>query len=425
MGSPKHIRRDSRGRELYTNECQIANGSYTFRYRDLEGKNRTVTRWRLLPGDACPVDRDETECLREAEERIRRSLMRDVSPPRNGNMTVNDFWEKYLSLKVDIKESSLVSLIYLYNRHIKDRFGKRKIGTIRYSDVKRLYIERAEQGLSLSSLEQIARILNALFDMAVRDGYIPVNPAEGVMAEFRRRKDWDRKEIEALTEKEQKALMAFLGRSYEFREYRPIIIVLLGTGMRAGEALGLRWDDVDFGKNEISVNHTLHYGMTLEGKTSFYISFPKTKAGTRIIPMLPDVRETLSELYERRGDFNSQYQVVVDGYTDFIFRDLNGMVFSDHRMNDALKRIQKRYQEEELIRATEENRLPVLIKPFRLHSLRHTYCTRLCMAGLNLPVIQRLMGHSYFETTLRVYNHITSMEIHREVAKYADKVLVK
>ena len=65
MGSLKRIRRDSRGRELYTNECQIANGSYTFRYRDLEGKNRTVTRWRLLPGDICPVDREETECLRQ------------------------------------------------------------------------------------------------------------------------------------------------------------------------------------------------------------------------------------------------------------------------------------------------------------------------------------------------------------------------
>ena len=425
MGSPKTIRRDSRGRELFTNESQISNGSYTFRYRDVDGKYRSITRWRLMPGDDCPVDRNETESLREAEDRIRRSLIRDVNPPRDGSMTVNDFWEKYLSLKCDIKESSLVSLIYIYNKHIKEGLGKRRINTVRYSDIKRLYIEKAEQGLKYSSLSGIARVIDTLFDIAVREGYISVNPTDGVLNEFKRRREWQKKEVEALTEAEQKALMSFLDRAYEFKEYRPIITVALGTGLRAGELLGLTWDDVDFEKNEISIDHSLNYGMTLEGRTSFYISLPKTKAAVRIIPMLPAVREALTEMYKRRGDFNSQYQVVVDGYTNFIFRDLTGRVFTNHRINDALKKIQKAYNKEETEKAEQDNRKPFLLSNLHLHRLRHSFCTRLCNSGLSVPVIQKIMGHSYVETTLRVYHHSTSDVIHREVEAFKDKILVK
>lgn len=421
MARSKTIRRDSRGRELYTNEYQAANGSYVYSYRDLEGKRRSVSRWRLLPGDDCPINRFEGECLREAEERIRRSLARDVDPPKKDNLTVNDFWNRYLETKINISESTLVSLIYLYNRHIRDELGTKRINTIRYSHIKRFYVEKADMGMSVSSLMGMERILGSLFDIALRDGYISVNPCDGVLTEIRKRREWYRKEVAALTLKEQEALVDYLSRSSEFREYRPMVTVMLGTGLRAGEMLGLTWNNVDFEKNEISVDHTLHYGMTLEGKTAFYMTQPKTKASRRVIPMLPEVSNTLAEMYRRRGDFNAEYQVVVDGYTDFIFRDLDGRIYSDSRMNAALRRIQKRYNDEEREAAEREGREPLLLPKLHLHCLRHTFCTRLVEQGISVYTLKALMGHQYIETSVRVYGHISRSEIHKDMQAMAGK----
>ncbi|WP_242974608.1 tyrosine-type recombinase/integrase [Lacrimispora amygdalina] len=97
--------------------------------------------------------------------------------------------------------------------------------------------------------------------------------------------DFKRKRY-ALTAPQQKAFMTHMCENYEFHGWEPVITVLLGTGMRIGECLGLCWDDLDFEKRLIGVNKTLIYRPEPSNGCVVHISTPKTEAGERTIPMI-------------------------------------------------------------------------------------------------------------------------------------------
>ena len=418
-------RRDNKGRLLLTGESQLKNGSYTYRYTDPDGVRRSITNWRLLPGDEAPENYHNPECLRDTENRILASRRRHVRVPQKDKSTLNDFWEMYLSLKCEIAETTLVKYIYLYNKHIRPEFGKRPIQSIRYTDVKRFYISLLKAGLNVSTLNGVHNILHPIFDMAYRESYIDMNPTDGVINEFKKRKDWDQTHRDALTEKEQEALIEYVSSSHNYRWFLPIITVLLGTGIRCGELTGLTWNDIDFQRNVISVNHTMNYTIALNGKCEYIITTPKTKNANREIPMLKDVRETLEEMFARRDDFNGSNQIVIDGYTGFIFRDLYGSVYNNRRINEALKRLTKDRNEEEMARAKEEGRTPFLLPHFTCHNLRHTFCSRLITNGCNIKTVQVLMGHAHAETTMRIYANVTQSQNQEEMAVLEGKMKLR
>ena len=419
-------RRDNKGRLLHTGEAQIKNGSYIYRYVDTDGKRKSVSSWRLLPWDIGREGNAKQECLRDMEERVKKSRIKDEGKkiPKE-NATINDFWEMYLSMKCSISENTLVSYIYLYNKRVRKSIGRRQIREVKYSDIKKYYIEMAKEGLGISSLNNLQNILGPVFQLAVREGYISQNPTDGLIREMTRRKDWQVKTRKALTEAQQEAFVNFVANSYEFRGFLPLITLFLGCGLRVGELTGLRWEDVYFDQNIISVNHTLNYNTALDGRCQFFITFPKSKSGVREIPMLEDVRKTLKELYARRDDFNSEHQVMVDGYTNFIFRDLNGNLYSSQRINANLRRMQKQYNEQETARAKKERRDPLLLPDFTCHHLRHTFITRLCEKKMSLKAIQVIAGHAHAETTIRVYAAINDTRNQDEMALLNGKMKIK
>ncbi len=419
-------RTDDKGRILLTGESQIANGSYCYRYYGEDGKRKSVSSWKLLPGDIGPDGSEDQECLRDIENRliqIGRKSTRTV--PQKEPCTFDELWKLYLSMKCEIAERTLVSYVYLYNHHLKKPLGRRLVTQIKYSDLRRLYIDKITEGLNISSLSNIHNIISPVLQLAVKEGYIPINPAEGLLGEFQRRKDWNVNHRQALTEKQQNTLVEFASSSYEFKGFMPMLTVFLGTGMRVGELIGLRWDDVDFEENLISVNHTLNYSISLNGKCEYYITVPKTKTGAREIPMMQDVRTTLWELYERRYDFNAQNQVQIDGYTNFVFRDLYGSVYSSAKVNARLKGLVRAYNKAETEKAEQEKREPVLLPEITCHHLRHTFCTRLCENGINIKSIQQLMGHSHAETTMRIYMQATASKNREEIASLDGKLRIR
>lgn len=421
------IRKDNKGRALLRNEYQLKNGSYNYRYFDeVTGKRKCITSWRLLPEDVSPDPNDERDCLRNleliienAQKRYRRKL------PKPG-YTLNDYWEKYLSLKCEVAESTLVTYIYMYNKHIRTDLGKRLVTAIREPDVKKFYIRKiGEGGLSISYVEHMANIIEPVLELAVKEGLIDINPARGVIKELRRRKDWNPKVREALTEKEQQALVDFIANSFLYKSFLPCLTVFLGTGMRSGELAGLTWDDVDFDDNTISVNHTLNYKIALNGKCIYYISYPKSRKGVRKIPMLKEVRETFEELYRRKEDFNKDYQPVIDGYTDFIFRDLKGKLMKSDRFNRTLRNAINEYNLLEDASAVLEKREPNLLPKITCHHLRHTFCTRLIQNGISIGTVQYLMGHSHASTTLKIYLSVSQSRNKNEMAGIEGKMKLK
>ena len=105
-----------------------------------------------------------------------------------------------------------------------------------------------------------------------------------------------------------------------YNHWYPVFAVMLGTGMRVGELIGLRWCDIDLEEGLIHVNHTLiYYNKGGAKNCSFAINTPKTAAGERTIPMMGWVKEAFLLEKQYQEDAGISCSVTIDGYTDFIF----------------------------------------------------------------------------------------------------------
>jgi integrase len=198
--------------------------------------------------------------------------------------------------------------------------------------------------------------------------------------------------------------------------------VLLGTGCRIGEALGLRWQDLDYDRRTISINHSLSYYQKPESnKSVLRISTPKTEAGIRTIPMLDVVKDSFEMLYEEQLE-NGFNETEIDGMSGFIFCNRFGTVPNPQTVNHTIKRIANSYNADEVVRAKKERRDPIILPNFSCHHLRHTFCTRLCENETNLKVIQSIMGHRNIETTMDIYAEATEEKKQESFENLATKL---
>ena len=259
--------------------------------------------------------------------------------------------------------------------------------------------------------------------MAVRDGLLRQNPTDGLMAEIKKSHIWEDNPRHALTIPQQKAFMDYLKAHREYQGWVPIITVLLGTGMRIGECIGLRWDDLDFEKRIISVNHTFIYRPDENRKSVKHISTPKTISGRRTIPMIDEVFNAFLDEYEIQKciGFSSEE---IDGYSNFVFVTATGTVYLPNAVNRAIERARVAYNKDEIEIAEKEDREPLIIPHFSAHHLRHTFCTRLCENESNLKVIQSIMGHSDITTTMDVYAEATQEKKQEIVANLQGKIII-
>lgn len=400
-------RKDNKGRILREGEVQRSDGKYMYRYTDTGGERRAVYSWRLVESDKVPDGKRDTEPLRTQIKRIQRDLDDDINSYKAYKTTLNSFYDAYIETKYELKASTRTNYKYMYKKYVQDEIGSKNVADIKYSDIKRFYIHLIkDMGFKPNSMEVIHTILHPVFNVAVRDGFIRMNPTDGVMAEIKKSHSWEKPKRHALTEAQQNEFLDFVSGSPTYRHWMPLFTIMLGTGTRVGEVLGLRWEDCDFKQNIIDINHNLIYRQQESGKMEFHITTPKTKAGTRIIPMFSDVRAALLQIRLEcmEEGFNN---CDIDGYTNFIFKNRFGEMLSPHCVNRAIDRIVRDHNTEELEHATKEHREPILLPHFSAHNLRHTFCTRLCENETNLKVIQEIMGHQSIEITMDVYNEAT------------------
>lgn len=417
-------RRDNKGRLLLANERQRANGMYEYRYFDRNGVKRSIYSWKLVVTDKIPHGKRCTEPLRDMERRIERDLEDDIDPLGAYRTTLNHFYDEYIETKYELKQSTRTNYKYMYKKYVRNEFGYKKIADIKYSDVKKFYIHLIRDlGFKPTSMETIHTILHPVFTAAVRDGYIRVNPSDGVMAEIKRSHNWEKPKRHALTIPQQEAFINFCATSSQYKHWLSVFTVLLGTGCRVGELIGLRWEDCDFDNSLISINHNLIYRQQDSGKCEFHITTPKTVAGTRIIPMFSEVKQALLQEYERQKQVGFN-QTEIDGYRGFIFTNRFGYVMSPHCINRAIKRIYRDYNIQENEAARREQREPVLIPHFTVHNLRHTFCTRFCENETNIKVIQEIMGHADISTTMDIYNEATMEKKFESFANLEGKIKI-
>lgn len=418
-------RRDSKGRVLWAGESQRPDGKYEFKYADNNGERHSVYSWKLVATDRVPEGKQVTESLREMEKQIKKDLEDNLLVYETRKMTLNSFWDEYIALKHELKDSTRSNYIYMYDKYVRPEIGQKNITSIKYSDVKKFYMTLIyEKGFKPNSMEIVNTILHPVFTSAVRDGYIRLNPSDGVMAEIKKSHAWEKPKRHALTERQQELFVNFTAQSHQYSHWLPLITTMLGTGCRIGEILGLRWEDCDFEQNIISVNHTLIYRKFTDEPCHYAVTTPKTKAGERIIPMLADVKDALKTEYKQQIEdgFNES---VIDGYSGFIFKSRYNTVLSPHGVNRVLDRIIKAYNTQEEQAAKRERRKPELLPHFSCHNLRHTFCTRFCENETNLKVIQEIMGHADITTTMDIYNEATKEKKMESFAGLEGKIKIR
>lgn len=257
----------------------------------------------------------------------------------------------------------------------------------------------------------MVNIFSFIIKLAVRDNIIRNNPSDGVMAELKKKSKQTSGIRHALTEEQQKAFMNYVSNSPVFYRWTPLFTVMVGTGCRVGEIVGLRWKDLDMENRMISINHSVTYYPRRNDtyKCTYEVSTPKTEAGIRTVPMLDEVYEAFLEEREYQKETGPN-EMVIDGMSGFIFMNRLGQVHNPVGINRAINRIVETYNAEELVKAERAKRNPVLIPHFSCHILRHTFCTRFCENETNIKVIQAVMGHKDIQTTCNIYAEVSDLK---------------
>ncbi|MCD8090628.1 MAG: tyrosine-type recombinase/integrase [Clostridiales bacterium] len=139
--------------------------------------------------------------------------------------------------------------------------------------------------------------------------------------------------------------------------------------------------------------------------------------------MIKDVKNAL--LFERKRQMAKGFnQTVVDGYSGFIFENINGSLYRGAVINKPINKITETINGEETLRAEAENRALLVIRHFSVHSLRHTFCTRFCENETNLKIIQEIMGYANISTTMDIYAEATREKKSESFANLEDKIKI-
>lgn len=274
-------RKDNKGRVLKTGESQRKDNTYMYRWTDVHGKRQTVYDTTL-------------EGLRQQQEMIKLEIIQGVC---RQNITLNQQIERYLATKATLASSTYENYVYYFEHCIRNEpIGEAKIADLKKSDLLLYYKEQSEEhDLSNGTIHILHKIIHPALELAVDDDLIRKNPTKGAMKEY----PVEDEVKYALTPEQENELLERVKARPRMKRHYPLIAVMLYTGMRIGETVGLTWSDVDMQNRTININHQLQY-RRINGEMKLYCidqrknkkkGSTKTKSGERIIPMNDRVYE--------------------------------------------------------------------------------------------------------------------------------------
>lgn len=317
-----------------------------------------------------------------------RTLKKEVVPQR---IMVNTYIEGWLE---NVKQPSLKPASYdrlerTYNDQIKNSVvGRCQLGNISSKDIQKLINEKS-QVLSYSSLKKVYELLNGCFKYAVACRDMDYNPVMAVHMPKRENLQKQTKTIQIFTQDELRRIEDTALITYKSGEVRYkhayFFILLANTGMRAGEALALTWDHVDFDKKIIHIvqnaSQVIDREDGAEKKYKTIITSVKTQNGNRSIPCNDKAIEALLWLrkYQKEHGISSEYVACND----------KGAILNQQTLPHILEKILKAAN----------------VSYKNVHSFRHTFATNLIEAGVDVKIVSQLLGHSSVKITYDTYVH--------------------
>ena len=299
-------------------------------------------------------------------------------------MELNELMKKYLSsVKYSVKTRTYIGYHNIFNYYIADTLKNVDLAKISNNDLNNIFVEKycKNQSVSTSSLKLIKGQINRCLNFGEKQGYIPhFNIDVPIKTNSRKVEFLSDKEILAI---ENHILSRKLYYKYGF-------LISLYTGLRIGELLALKWQDIDFENNSLKVNATA-CDIVFNNQIQHLEDKPKTLTSEREIPLTRQLKTLLKDLKKHsNGDY----------------------VISTKKGN----RVQVRSYQESFSRLLTK----LKIKHYGFHSLRHTFATRCNIYGMDIKTLSELLGHSSPSITLKVYVH-TDIDIKRQALNKVNK----
>lgn len=288
-----------------------------------------------------------------------------------------------------------------------------RLRDLRPNHFQRLYSELRGR-FSSETTKKIHNLLGASIKQAVANRSIHANPMDGVTPP-----KVVREEVETFTHEELDMLLAAAKGKAKY----PVLVLAIHTGMRLGELLGLRWQDVDFNKRCIHVRQTLQHA-----STGIIFEPPKTKAGKRRITVPQETMDLLRQHKEKYAGISELCFPSVTGtpmqpknferWWAELQQSVNPLWLQLEEKRKEMKKAKIAETAPEYLAILKQQKAARLAAHKKFHAIRHTHATNLLASGEPIVDVSRRLGHSKPSTTLDVYGH----SIPGNDQKLADKI---
>lgn len=382
-----------KGKECGKGICQRKDGLYKARFKDKSGRRREK-HFHSLP--------EARNWLDEAMYQDKHDIL-----TIDCDITVDEWFQTWHdNIISDLSPNTIRNYSERYKNNVQQTIGKMRLCDIKPMHCKAV-LNKMYNDYAGSTIRQTFIMMGTMFRSAVDNDIIQKHPMNGVRYTKPVKAVSD---IHYLTVEEQRKFLDTAKRSHNFYQYA----LILETGLRTGEMIGLTWDAIDLEKRTLTVNKTLEFRY----KQKYWRAGPpKTQSGYRTIPLTERAYEILKDLEAMRETRKESEELNQTLYfldrisgkkRSLVMKDL---VFVNWRTGKPAKNSS---YDTHLYKLCDE----AGIDHFCMHALRHTYATRAIESGMPPKVLQKLLGHASIKTTMDRYVHVTDETIDKAIKQF-------
>ncbi len=326
---------------------------------------------------------------KEIKQKLKKKMSEVNVSTKGKGITVDEWMVQYLDeyKRNEVKETTYWSYMELYEKHIKKSdIGLSELQSLTSQQLQKFYNDKKEQDYNPKTIRHMYVLINSALDKAMQIKLLNEN--------VNRQTVIPKKEAYTAKVLSAEEVKKILVNAKEDKLY-PIIALEIYTGLRKGEIMALKWENISFDQEELQVEGNLCRvvkEINADGSKcyEYKIMEPKTAKSKRVVPLLPGAIEALKMQQAMQAQDKEMYSEI---YNDqgLVFTRCDGTFLSQRAFMDKYHAFLKRYG----------------VSDVRFHDLRHTFATLLLEAGEEPKAIQELLGHSTYSTTMDIYAHVT------------------